>query len=171
MDSRWHSVCSHYSLIKCFVFSVWAILLSREQTQTALILLPLTLFVDPNGSRPATGDVILLYEEQCASWISVRYCVLIVNDSKCLWFFQAHNLTHFLGTSNITDRIEFLFTSEKHGYQHIYLEEVRIHSGKRRVLFLCILICIYRQIVAKSTHQHSDHRRSMASATRCRSRR
>jgi hypothetical protein len=54
--------------------SIWAILMSREQNRTALILIPLTLFIDPNDrSRSSTGGIILLYEESCSSWINVRF--------------------------------------------------------------------------------------------------
>uniref|UniRef100_A0A914VL41 Dipeptidyl peptidase 9 n=1 Tax=Plectus sambesii TaxID=2011161 RepID=A0A914VL41_9BILA len=89
--------------------AVWALLLSRKQDQLALIYIPRSLFVDPKAVDQPNGAIIVLYEDRSDIWVN------------------AHNLTHFLSTNDPTIA-RFIFSTEKHGYSHLYLVEKKLDN-------------------------------------------
>lgn len=62
----------------------------------------------------------------------IRFLYIYFNFTN----FQAHNLTHFLPTGDPTIA-RFIFSTEKHGYSHLYLVEKKLDSGE---IFLIIII-------------------------------
>ncbi|XP_070537358.1 dipeptidyl peptidase 9-like isoform X2 [Ptychodera flava] len=86
---------------------VWAQLLSRNQQQIALVLIPLACFVPLDADLTSRNDtstdrqIQVIYEEESDVWINVH---------DHLYFFP----------QTIESEISFIWSSEKTGYRHLY---------------------------------------------------
>ncbi|KAI9477965.1 MAG: hypothetical protein EXX96DRAFT_569098 [Benjaminiella poitrasii] len=97
--------------------SIWLQLLSRDQQQTAVIKVPLSLFAATIDACTANDDDIeILWEEVNNYWVNV-------SDT---YYFMKHSTTH--------QTVSFIWSSEKDdGYRHLYLIEKSSKQSSRRV--------------------------------------
>ncbi|KAG2186102.1 hypothetical protein INT43_002540 [Umbelopsis isabellina] len=102
--------------------SVWIQLLSRLQKRIALVRIPLCYFQEDNehATTPlesATDPIEVMLEEHNNHWINISDIFHFIEYPK----FKRHSRTT---SQRIGEPTEFIWSSEKTGYRHLYLVKV-----------------------------------------------
>lgn len=100
------------------IFSVWVQLLSRLQKRIALVRIPFSYFEDDNELATAATDPIqVMLEENNNYWVNISDIFHFIKHPKS----KRHSQTT---QPRIGEPIEFIWSSEKTGYRHLYLVKV-----------------------------------------------
>ncbi|KAL0080982.1 Alpha/Beta hydrolase protein [Phycomyces blakesleeanus] len=101
--------------------SVWAQLLSRDQKKTEVVRIPISLFLSPQeyelqkiSSTQSRAQIEVLWEETTDVWINIS------------------DAYYFLDSSD-PNSTQFIWSSEKSGYRHLYLVTKNIDEPKPSV--------------------------------------
>ncbi|KAI7900133.1 dipeptidyl peptidase IV N-terminal region-domain-containing protein [Cokeromyces recurvatus] len=115
MDKGKRSIEALFCVYLIILSSVWLQLLSRDQTHTAVIKIPLALFTVTNIDAKVTDEIEILWEEANPYW---------VNISDAYYFMK----------QSTVEQVCFIWSSEKdNGYRHLYLVEKSRQDQKSKI--------------------------------------